>query len=203
MRRTAFENILRKFTWEAEWLREEFSRFGASTDHRQGHFAGELVVIRLHDSWARFCRELIVLSAYGRTETLGGIRLSTSLPTIKSRGDVVPVLMSLSGGRLNEPKWYASDQCIRAAQRLNIQNLTTVSAALGAVNSPANYLREVRNFYAHRKKQTAEQAIRSGNFTGRHPRTRVFQLNNYTPGGRTVLESWTDDLIAVATAALQ
>ena len=178
MRRTAFENTLRSFTLEAEWLRDEFSRFGASTDHRQGHFAAELVVIRLHDSWARFCRELIVLSAYGKIETLGGIRLTTSLPAIKSKGDVVPVLMGLSGGRLNEPKWYASDQCIKAAQRLNIQNLATVSAALGAVNSPANRLREVRNFYAHRKKHTAEQAIRAGNFVRRHPRTTVFQLNN-------------------------
>jgi hypothetical protein len=122
MQRAAFENTLRKFTLEAEWLCEEFSRFSRSQDHRQGHFAGELTVIRLHDSWARFCRELIVLSAYGKTNTLGGIRLHTSLPAIKSRGDVVPVLMTFYPRRRNEPFWYKSNECIDAGQRLIIQN---------------------------------------------------------------------------------
>jgi len=193
---------MRKFTLEAERLCIDFSRFVRNNDLRQGQFAGEMTVIRLHDSWARFCRQLIILSAYGKTSTLGGMKLSTSLPSIKSKADVIPVLITLYPKKRTEPNWYASSECIDAGQRLRIQNLSSVAAALGAVNSPADRLRNIRNFYAHRREETARKAIQAGNFTGPHS-PRVFQLNAFTTGGGTVLESWKDELIAIATAALQ
>lgn len=158
--------------------------------------------IRLHDAWARFCREVIVISAYGKTETLSGTPLGTCNPSIKNRGDVVPFLMTLYPHRRQEPSWFSAVDCSDAGNRLGIHNAATVTAALGAANSPANRLRETRNFYAHRKKQTAIKAIAAGNFIGPHS-PQIFHLNSYVAGGRTLLESWTDDLIVVATAAVQ
>jgi hypothetical protein len=110
--------------------------------------------------------------------------------------------MTMYRKRRNEPFWYSSSECIDAGQRLKIQNLKSVSAALGAANSPADLLRDVRNFYAHRKKSTAQRAIVAGNFTGSH-RPKVFHLNSYAKAGITIIESWKDELIAIASAAAQ
>jgi hypothetical protein len=202
MFKSGFEKALSKFTSEANWLCAGFSSFAQDTDVVRGRFAAELVVIRLHDAWARFCREVVVVSAYGRIETLGGTRLGTCHPAIKSRGDVIPVLISLYPNRRAEPYWFSAADCSDAGRRLGIQNAATVTAALGAANSPAAELREVRNFYAHRKKETAVKAVTAGGFVGRQ-QPQVFHLNSFVAGGKTILESWTEDLIAVATAAVQ
>lgn len=199
---SGFERALNKFHSETDWLCDSFSQFAHDTDLVRGQFAGEFVVIRLHDAWARFCRELIVVSAYGKITTLGGTRLATSLPVIKSRGDVIPTLMGMYAKRRNEPSWFSAVECCDAGTRLCIQNLATVSAALGAANSPANHIREIRNFYAHRKKESAIKAVSTRPFLGPHS-PAVFRLNDYLPGGATVLETWVQELIAIATAAMQ
>jgi hypothetical protein len=86
--------------------------------------------------------------------------------------------------------------------RLSILNLATVTAALGAINSPANDIRNVRNFYAHHGKGAAERAAATNLFS--NPlRPVVFELSAYTSGGNRVIESWIEALVAVATAAMQ
>jgi hypothetical protein len=119
-----------------------------------------MAVVRLHDSWTRFCRELIVLSAYGNTVTFSGNQISKSNPLITDLASVIPLLMSslYRKPQWSEPRWGTARDCIDAATRLGIQNLSTVAAAIGAANSPGNELRIIRNFYAHRKKETSIKA---------------------------------------------
>lgn len=203
MKESAFHDPLKRLRTETSWLQKEFVQIASTSNGRHAQLACEMAVIRLHDAWVRFCRELIVLSASGRTTTLGGLQLKPAHASIRSRSSVVPVLLSMyKKKRIFEPKWGDATECVDAAQRLSIVNLRTVSAALGAINSPAEDIRRVRNFYAHRKKNTAMHAATLNLFS--NPlRPVVFELAAYTSGGSRVIESWVTGLIIVATAAAQ
>jgi hypothetical protein len=200
MYKRPFERALQKFSGEVDWVCKSFSDANLHPTWKHADFAREMMLIRLHDSWARFCREIIVISAYGKAVTVGGMRLNTSLPSIKSRSHVVPVLVALNNGRF--PKWFAASDCIRSANQLKIENLATVVNALGASNSPADQLRDIRNFYAHRGRGTAGLACNAYSFVGRR-KPDISQLNDFVAGGNTVLESWSMVLVAIATAAVQ
>jgi hypothetical protein len=187
---------------ETGWLLFEFSqsakRFRAE---RHGQLACEMVVIRMHDSWSRFCRDLVITSAVGNTQTLGGLKIPKS-SVINSRSDVIPALLTKYKKRRNEPNWYDAGECLDAAQRLAIVNFSTVSAAIGAANSPAGEMRKVRNFYAHRKWGSAQIAMATGLFSsGSWP--TVFDLVAYRSAGETIIESWVKGLVSVAVTASQ
>lgn len=183
------------------WLYPEFRRAASQAKSRQSQLSCEMVVIRMHDAWARFCREMVILSAYGNTITLAGSALPSSRPDIGDPGSVIPILLSLKKSK-REPRWASATACIDAAQKLSIKNLTTVAAALGAANSPAEALRHSRNFYAHRGRDTSALALGTACF-GHSLRPDVYDLNAYTAGGVTILESWVKGFDAVAVAALQ
>jgi hypothetical protein len=186
-----------------EWLRDEFLRGVAAANRRQSQLACEMAVVRLHDAWARFCRELVVLSAFGRTITLSGIPLPPCHQSIKRCHLVIPRLLATPGRDYRfEPRWADATQCILAAQRLAIANFPTLSAALGATNSPADDIRRARNFYAHRKKGTAQESAATNLFSNR-VRLEVVDLAAYTTGNVRVIESWVITLNIVAIAAAQ
>lgn len=189
---------------ELSWLEKEFLSAASHGSERDKQLTCEMVVIRLHDAWARFCRELIILSAVGRTVTLGGAPLSPSSTSITNCSLVIPALLSTyrSKKRVFEPRWAVAQECIEAGKRLGIHNYSTVAAALGAVNSPADNIRCVRNYYAHRKRGTAEKAITTKLFSST-TQPRIFELAAYTSGGSRVIESWVDGLVLIATAAAQ
>lgn len=191
---------LRKFTLESTWLQAEFSAAASAPKTRFNQLAAEMVVIRLHDAWARFCRDTVISSASG-TRTLGGTLIPPAAG-ITSRSRVIPVLLSKYKKRKFEPKWADANECIDAAQRLAVSNLASLSAALGASNSPADSIRRVRNFYAHRGFNTASEAGKTGLFA--NPLfPDVYQLSMYSSGGSTVIESWVSGLVNVGTAATQ
>ncbi len=200
--RSAFYDPLIRLRKETGWLLFEFSqsakRFQAD---RHGQLACEMVVIRMHDAWSRFCRDLVITSAVGNTQTLGGVTIPKS-PVINSRADVIPALLAKYKKRKYEPNWYDAVECLGAAQRLAITNLSTVSAAIGAANSPAEEIRIVRNFYAHRKHGSAQNALATGLFSARSWPV-VFDLVNYKIAGETVIESWVRGLTSVAVTASQ
>jgi hypothetical protein len=110
-------------------------------------------------------------------------------------------VISGSGWRF-EPRWADATKCIRAAQQLAIANFSTVSAALGAINSPAEDIRRVRNFYAHRKKGTAQESGATSLFAS-PTRLEAFDLAAYTSGNIRIIESWVNNLNLVALAAAQ
>src|SRR5271165_1199242 len=183
-------DCLRRLKMETCWLQNEFIAAAPHKDQRSSQLACEMAVIRLHDSWTRFCREIVVISALGRTLTLGGTSI---LPAsgVTDRASFVRVLRSKYpySRRWYEPKWGTAYHCIDAASRLRIGNLSTIAAALGAINSPADKIRHVRNFYAHRRRESARKATSTGLFLSSLSPT-VFDLASHTVGGTTVIESW-------------
>jgi hypothetical protein len=200
--RCAFHDPLRRFYSELAWLKNEFVKAVNDGNSRRTQLCCEMVVIRLHDSWARVCREIVILSALGNTTTLGGSVLSPSPRGISGRTAVIPSLLSTYHKKKYEPKWYDATECIDAAQRLAINNLPNLAAALGATNSPAENIKHVRNFYAHRKEGTSKNALSTGCFSNPlYP--AVFELNTHVSGGSTVIETWIDGLTFVVNAAAQ
>jgi len=157
-----------------------------------------MAVIRIYDAWARYSRELIVLSAWGNSLTLSGVVLPA---VVKKRSDVIPTLLATYRKKKYEPKWASATECIDAANRLKIANLGTLAAALGATNSPAEEIRNVRNYYAHRRESAAARAMACGVFMGSKP--IVFDLAAYKSAGQTTLDSWIKGLMLVATSASQ
>lgn len=200
---SAFNAPIRRLQKETAWLRGEFLRASSGQKDRSAQLASEMAVLRLHDAWTRFCRELIIVSAVGRTVTLGGVPLKPSTPNITTRNSVMPLLLSMYRKRRRyEPRWGDAKECVDAAQRLAINNFSTVSAALGATNSPAQSIRFVRNFYAHRKQDTAANAATTNLFSSPSCPT-VFELANYVTGGSRVIDIWVTGLVLVAIAAAQ
>lgn len=194
-----FDNALRKFRAETIWLGTEFLNAASIARTRQTQLACEMSVIRLHDSWARFCRELVITSALGGFVTFGGTRLPRSITPIVNRRSAITTLLARKRWRY-EPKWATSALAIDAALALSVSNLTTISAAISAVNSPANELRLIRNYFAHRGEDTSSQALTTGRF-GTSP--SVFDLSQYIAGGNTVFEDWIQRFEAIAVAAMQ
>lgn len=200
---SAFLQPVSKLRKETAWILYEFCECGAQFGtERLGQFACEMAVIRLHDSWTRFCRELIITSALGNTLTLGGTLLTKSSPSVTDRNSVITSLLAAYPRRRRfEPRWGDAIECLDAARRLGIRNLATVSAGLGATNSPAEEIRHIRNFYAHRKMGAAQRAIATNLFVGDYP--RVTDLLAYTAGGIRIIDSWVQRLMLVATASIQ
>lgn len=201
--RSAFQKPIRRLKVETAWLQNEFLRAVAAGKKRESQLSSEMAVVRLHDAWSRFCRELIILSACGRTVTLGGIAIPPCHASIKRCHLVIPRLRAIMGDSYRfEPRWSDATKCIQAARRLAIANIATVSAALIATNSPAENIRRARNFYAHRGPGTAAESSATNLFVNRS-RLEVFDLAAYTTGNVRIIESWVTNLNAVANAAAQ
>ena len=167
----------------------------------------EMCVLRLHDSWARFCRELIILSAGCRPVTLTGFPVPLA-PHIRGRSDVLPMLRSLYPGRRRrrhawEPRWHVAAECLDAARLLNIANFADVSAGIGLTPSPVDQLRQMRNFLAHRGADTAPHVRRIAQAVGRHRSTKVdIILGQHTHPGITIFAKWAYNLHDMARTAV-
>jgi hypothetical protein len=201
--RSSFCGPLRHLQKETGWLLLEFMQSAKKFPvDRHGQLACEMVVIRMHDAWARFCREIVITSAIGNTVTISGLPVSRCHVTVTDHGSAVAYLLSTYKKRRYEPKWGDVQECIDAASRFRVTNLSTLSAGLGATNSPAEEIRHARNYYAHRKGGSALKAMATNLFTGKYfPEVR--DLNRFTSGGSTVIESWVQRLTSVATASIQ
>jgi len=207
----AAESLLgcyRRFLAETAWLLTAFDAglAGLGSAHALGELhrlSGEMAVVRLHDAWGRFCRELIISSAGCRPFTASGVRLVCP-PGIRGRPDVIPFLLnSYNKPRTYEPKWAVSHDCLDAAQRIGIANFATVTAAIGSTNSPVEDLRRVRNFFAHRGKWSADEVRSRFSFPVGSPLTLEALAGQLVPPGITRMESWVNGLRTVAGAAIQ
>ena len=171
--------------------------------HRDGR---ELCVVRLHDSWARFCRELVIQSAADRPITTTGT-IVIRAPGIGRRSDVIPALRSTytlaQQQKWYEPRWADAAACIDAAKRLQLANAATISAAIGSTPSPVEHLRRVRNFIAHRGRDTASLLIPVAASIGlkrfRYPEDIIAAR---IPPGMALFMTWTVRLRAIARAAV-
>jgi hypothetical protein len=161
-------------------------------------------IIRLYDSWNRFCREVVMDSASELPVTATGAVVTRAIG-IQRRSQVIGVLSSKLPKKLpyGEPRWADAGECLNAAKTLRITNYATVSAAIGATPSPAEHIRVTRNFIAHRNQRTATQlrkvAVAYG-FRGTHVEPYV---RHVIAPGITVFEKWISELRLLAEGAVQ
>lgn len=199
---SAFAAPLRRFYRESAWLLGAYQsavRKYSMAFHREYELAADMAVVRLHDSWARFCREAVILSACGRTQTLSGTVVS-SATGISGRRDVIPKLLSTYSRPRFEPRWHIAHECLDAAKRLQVSNMQSLHA-LGATGSPSEELRHLRNYIAHRNADTATKVQLSPGLAGLGTHKSI-GLSRFVNGGVSQLESWVIDLRAIAKASL-
>jgi len=165
----------------------------------------EMSVIRLHDAWARFCKELIIISSYARPFSIDGVPVPRA-PGSRSRGDALSgSMVRTRRGRSREPRWADVNESIDAAQRLRIMNFPNVSGGLGLTPSPVDDLRRVRNFFAHRNATTAQYVRDIARSIGASTQTRPADLVRWpqAPSGVTLFETWVIQLRQMAHIAVQ
>lgn len=167
-------------------------------------YAGEMAVIRLYDAWSRFCRNLVSVSAAGRPYTASNVRLSRA-PGIRRPSDILPVLQrALRLRSSQEPRWGIAWQLIRCVNCLRIHNRREVSAAVGYKLSPANEVRILRNFFAHRSGQTAAEVKSCPAFNTSGPQLTVEKLaGQITTSGISLFDLWIVRFRNMAEAAIQ
>lgn len=193
--------FLRSFKSETEWLAREYESAAASGFDRASQLACEMAIVRLHDSWARCCRNIVLRSACG-CQTLGGARVAAAVGVTNEAEALAKYFATFRRSRLpQEPKWHSARDAIDAAQRIEISNRAEVVAALSSSSSPAETMRKVRNYYAHRTRDTVAKAMATGIFpTLTVP--YVFNLNKPGAGGETILRAWIRELRLIADAAM-
>jgi hypothetical protein len=154
--------LYKTFICQTHWLQEQFEaplptdRAAARICSPLHGLSRELCAIRLLDTWARFCRELVICSAARRPVTASG-RVLPLAPGIRNPKHVIPSLLASYAKKRYEPRWHDAAECIDAARRLRVANLPMISLALGTTPSPAKDLRLVRNFVAHQCQDTAHK----------------------------------------------
>lgn len=204
---TNIEAVYERFLNESSWIINSYTtslntlKLSPATN-RGAQLENEMCIIRIHDSWTRFCRDLVTFSALGGV-TKSGTPL-TQVSGIHTYRDVLTKYKSTfpAGQQPKfEPKWGTAHEAIKVAQRIGITNLRVISAALGSANSPANDLRVVRNFYAHRIHNTADKIKQLSWFS---PRMRLVPQDvpgGITTGGISFFEQWVADLQLIADIA--
>jgi hypothetical protein len=163
-----------------------------------------MVVLRLHDSWSRFTREVVLLSACDSPTTLAGATVApatgmltraTVLLTLQTKWSTHPKWATW------EPHWYDVNDAVKASRLAGLSNHATVSAGLGAADNPEQDVRVVRNFLAHRGDATAAKvAALAATFkiAGRMDADRL--VHTIVGPGQTLLDKWIMDFRRVAQA---
>jgi len=205
---SSLTQLYRAFLLETEWILSSFqvSLVSINTEddpNNTAYLSIEMTIIRLHDAWARFNRELIIMSAAKQPITAGG-RIIPRADRINTCSDVLPKYFSTFTTPNNtEPKWAHPAETIAAARKIGVANYSTIAAALGAVGSPIEELRLARNFFAHKCWDT----VRKIRGSGVYPRNQDCKVESIAavvvPGATTRMEYWIIWLRIVAEACIQ
>ena len=205
---TSLVKIYGRFLKETTFLANILGSTASSATHtppRLEQFTREMCVVRLHDAWARFCRELVVLSAYAQPLTAQGQRV-TRVSGVRDRQQVIPTLLATYRWKKTEPSWHIPTDCIGAARSLNIANNSTIASGLGLSfpQSPTDQLRQMRNFFAHRNVHTAKDVEQIAISLGM-PNVRYFHLLlvSVMPPGVPLFVLWVQRLRRMAWLAIQ
>lgn len=210
----SFAKLLRAFQKETALLRRLFQRQAPYSSHiglwrnPDPTAVQSYSVVRLHDAWARFCRELVLLSAAGDTTTAASVYVPRS-PLVGPYQNPLDVLKSTYSRRrqrfvLWEPKWYDPADAVQAAQALRIANFPTVSAGLGLAGHGVDELRACRNYLAHRNRLAHRELDPLRHRLGVSLSTPAEELVNETVlGGVSVFEEWCIELTQRASLASQ
>ncbi len=165
-------------------------------------------IARLHDAWARFCRQLILLSAAGGISTTAGAYVRRS-PIVNQKQKPLDVLkLTYTKKRQKwvfwEPKWFDPWEAVQAAQALQIDNFPTVSAGLALTGHGVDELRDCRNFILHRSRSSNRRLDPLRQRIGVSLSTSAEELVNVlTLGGGSIFEEWCIELAQRASLAAQ
>ncbi len=164
----------------------------------------EMCVVRLQDAWARFCRELVLISASEQPITLNGTLLPLA-PGIKCRKDALSALRVIYNRPPWEPKWFDAQACLKPATILRISNYASMSGGIAVSPSPLDDLRTLRNFLVHRSEQTAAdvQTVAKKLHLPVTTGAIAILLSNSGTTGTTMLELWVRQLQAMAQVAVR
>jgi len=179
------------------------SNIRSSIDENLLRLSREMCIVRLHDAWARFCRELVIISAYAKPFRAQGQQVQKA-PGIKKRKDVIPKLISTYKGKRFEPRWHDAFECLDAANRLNISNSSVILSGLSLSPSPVEDLTYVRNFFAHRSYENAQRvagvATKLNLSTALRPDLMIVETVH---PGVSVFRKWVNQLQIMALYSIQ
>ena len=169
--------------------------------------AQSYAIVRLHDSWARFCRRLILSSADGNTLTSTGFYVPKSPIILPGQSSLDALKMTYKTNRqsrvLWEPRWHDAGDAVDAATRLQVGNLSTISAALGAAGNGVRDLTGCRNFLAHRSKLSNVPLALIRTSLSLPSSASVRQIANYPAAdGTRLYRSWCRELLLRANVAV-
>ena len=156
-------------------------------------------MIRIQHLWGEFCRELVVRSAMGGCTTRTGNQLSR-VPHVSRVSDLPKVTKLAFAGRGSN--WEEPKFALKQAAILSVSNYLDVNLGIGSASTVLADLKVVRNFLTHPNQATAkiyDQLARENGFRGLSPDQFLQQL---TPGGATIFEAWSQNLIVAAWNAV-
>ena len=159
-------------------------------------------VISLYDRWTYFNRHIILHSAIGGCTTARGLNIPCNV--LHKRDIKLALSNFLAARRVQmEPKWGIASEAISVARWFSIANFSNYSAAIGAVGSPAEELRYVRNFFAHKGDEARTKLQKNVTFFSTYPFSHQAFLSYKVSGRQPLYENWSDRLINFAGAAIQ
>lgn len=140
-----------------------------------------LLVVRLQNSWADFCRNLIIVSSTNSARYVRRVAKSVA----SEMGDGYPV-------------WHKPEFIVRLARHITLTNVSQIDLYLSA-NVSAGSINSVRNYIVHPGSGT-ESKYREVAATEGVPGADVGTLLNVrAPGGATLFERWVKDLQRTAS----
>jgi hypothetical protein len=179
--------------------------FTHANNGHYGAYAQEMCVIKLYDTWERFCRELVLLSAYAEPLSVNGNRVPR-IAGIYTRNDAISLVQTIRQYRnlpFHRVSWGDPTASISIAQHLGVHNFQNISLALGVTPSPTEDLRHVRHFLAHRNEHTARNVHQVATNNGLYPTHNVLSiLTSLRPPGVSLFELWVIQLRAIARDAV-
>jgi hypothetical protein len=173
------------------------------------------VAIEALSAWSGFSREFYLSCAFLYPKTIRGQHVNHRQANILGERDALLYsIRQLKGkasgrGRIaprDEPTWHEKRALPSLSRSLALSNYNSVVTGFSYPTTFFDDLPVVRNFYAHRSKDTAEKVLnvasrKYGNRTIRHPN----ELINDILQGRvqTLLQEWLGDMRQIGAAICQ
>jgi hypothetical protein len=162
----------------------------------------ERCVIQLQIEMELFIRNFILDCATGKFSHSNGIIHSTHAQSFINRENACDFLLRKNKSR-REPQWAIPKNAIDAATTLKLSNLSEISIELGVAPWEIDNLRFVRNFIAHRSKESALKLRRIGLASPSGAIYPVSIITASSPLGGKNYERWAGFIRGVARRLLQ